>query len=298
MLWLRLLLGAGLATGLMCCALGCATDDRGGSEAIATVGEAEIPRTEFDRRFNLLVRRAKGVPIVSQGHWRRVARTVAAQALIDAEWVEQEAAKQRIVPPRGIRRSDIRVATLRQKLINRRARPRREPAERRIRAYFAKHRRSYVIPERRSAWIIQARSRAAARKAMAALEHDTTWRIVANRFSRLEWPQANHGLVTMTRRDLPTPIGQALFNAAPNTLQGPIHTSLGWSVFEVHAISPRTQLKLSQVRNGIVARLRTSLSEAQTKFTAELKAKYRPRTRCAEGFRLPLCSKPADGGRS
>ncbi len=76
-------------------AAGCGDDSKdSGRDAgpVATIGETQISKQEVATRIRELARQGLPGQGVTQKHYRRYVRNVAAAELIDAEWVEQEAA--------------------------------------------------------------------------------------------------------------------------------------------------------------------------------------------------------------
>jgi parvulin-like peptidyl-prolyl isomerase len=95
------------------------------------------------------------------------------------------------------------------------------------------------------------------------------------------------------RADLPAALGAAVFAAPTGRLSGPVHSSLGWSVFEVVAVMPAVAPALERARQTIASILGDRRANAtRERWYRALRARYRPLTRCSEEIRLPSCSAP------
>jgi hypothetical protein len=149
--------------------------------------------------------------------------------------------------------------------------------------YYARHRRAFLIPERRYFDIDNLRSDAAARKARREVESGRSFA-----------GMALHEQLSSVLGDNPGrhAIERAIFAAEPNVLGGPVLLAdVGdHSIFEVRRIIRAHYEPLAQVKGSIASRLTAERQrQALAEFAKSLRAKWGARTDCYPGYVVPTC---------
>src|ERR1700742_1922837 len=309
---------------------GCGEDESAdGSEGrIARVGVIEISRSELDRRLNLQVKGLPRVEGVSRKRQHDLLRAFVAADLITAEWIEQEAARRHVEVSeaevanwyeveraaglrakaaggesgayfnrlkiagknQNARRGEGRSDLLKRKLVQRAAR--QAVSEKTVREYYRRNRGLYKFGERRDFRGVQAKSKAQALVALSALRRGEEWQVVSRRISVFDREkQSAAGFVGTLKGEFEAPLDKAIFRARKHVIEGPIRAPSGWYVFEVDKVFPPRQRRLREVERLIREALATeSEAQAWSRLELELQETYRPKTKCAVGFRVSLCS--------
>lgn len=255
-------------------------------------------------------------------------RNLVLNGLIEGEWIEQEAARERIeVTEEQVshwyeslrhtrrraeeaggdssayaaalalarenddgRRTPVRIDILRQELMEKRA-PHPSVSLQAAHAYFREHEGEFHAREVRYFHVIVTRTRSRALEAKGALQHGIGWREASRRYS-LEDVYLRHpsGWQGTAEGEFSEPLNGRLFNAPRTTLQGPLKTPSGWFVFEVVRVQPAHAQPFHRVRAAIRGRLTDEKTPgAGSQLTAQLRAKYMKVTRCAKAFHIPGC---------
>lgn len=134
-----------------------------------------------------------------------------------------------------------------------------------------------------------------AEAAKAALEKDDSaesWKKVAEQYSEDATTKKNGGLQQgITEASFEQPLGEEIFAAPENQLEGPVKTSRGYYIFEVEASTPETTQKLSEVEEQIKSQLeQQAQQEAFSTFIANYTSKWKSRTFCASGYEFERCA--------
>jgi hypothetical protein len=155
-----------------------------------------------------------------------------------------------------------------------------------IDAYVASHPK--FGPERRSVRVMRLTNRQTARKALQALRRGLSLQSATKRYA--------HGrtrLISTEPGELnPKPLGRKIFSAGRGA-----YSRYGSVVFMVRTIEPPQPLPL-KVQNAQAFELLASEAQRQAiaAYEAELKAKWRPRTTCADPASAPdFCSNSPTG---
>jgi hypothetical protein len=152
-----------------------------------------------------------------------------------------------------------------------------------IAAYYAAHKHSFAVPERRSIEIVERSSEAAAREVRRELDSGTG---IARLHPLHETFERSGEIATLDGEQ----IERTMFSVKPHVLVGPVRLSASYSVYEVTRIEPPTQRSLAQERASIDEQL---LAEQQRQTSADfIKAwtqKWTARTDCQAGFIVPKC---------
>ena len=168
--------------------------------------------------------------------------------------------------------------------------------EQQIADHYEKNKQSFRQPQQRDLRLVLTTSRAKAAAARAALAGGASWGTVARRYSIDAASRSERGKVLrVTRAQQDKALGDAVFEAREGTLSGPVKARDGYYVFEVTRVFRPRQQSLEEARPTIEQLL---VSEDRRKkldaFTEELRAKWRSRTECREGYVTPECKNGPD----
>lgn len=122
-----------------------------------------------------------------------------------------------------------------------------------IAADYESHRDAYNEPEKRSVEQFVLNDPAKAEAAAAKLAAGADFDAVAKEFAGLSKEEVQLGEVT--KNELPAGAAEAIFEAKPNVVVGPLKTALGQVFARVTAIKPGASKSLDQVRTEIRDRL-------------------------------------------
>jgi foldase protein PrsA len=160
-----------------------------------------------------------------------------------------------------------------------------------IAQFYADHRSRFVEPEKRALRIVLTKHRADAKRARVALEHGTSWKVVARRYSIDVQSKGDGGrLPAQAKGTLDAPLEKAVFSAAEHRLVGPIRTDYGYLIFTVTKIEPPRQRPLAEVKQTIKDTLVAEAQQAALDaFVHDFRARWRAKTECAKGYRTTDC---------
>jgi foldase protein PrsA len=328
------------------------------SGAVAKVGDEEISQEEFDKWLSTGVRQqnpggeavvpdppeftkcvaAKKKAPLPKGQKQQSDAALKKQCeqeydtlkretmlfLIQAEWVEQEAAEQGVevsdasvrksledqkkqafpnekaykefIKSSGMTEEDIlfrvRLNELQQKLTQKITEDAAKVTDEDIQEYYEKNKRRFAQPERRDLRVVLTKTEAKAEQARNALEDGQSWKQVVKEYSIDEASKAQGGLLpAVAKGQQDKALDDAVFDAKKGELEGPVKTQFGWYVFEVDKVTPASQQSLEQSKDTIKNLLR---SERQQKTLDEwiksFREDYREKTECADDYRIEECS--------
>lgn len=240
-------------------------------------------------------------------HWQKAAggEAAALHFLIGSAWIEGEASERGLAvtnaevrdavdeqPHDGLGRTDLvyraRVDLLAARIRDQIVQPAAQGVTpEQIEAYVQANPRPN--PEQRSVRLVQARSRAQAMRAEAALKRGQVWRSVAKRYSTIAGGGAPRTLEPDT---LPERVENAIVKAPKGAL-----TRYGEYVFKITAITPGGPMPLEQQRATAWELLSSQAQQhALDAFSLEFRAKWLPRTTCGPAYAAhPDCGKPPNG---
>jgi foldase protein PrsA len=250
-------------------------------------------------------------------------RKQALQLLINAKWIEHEAAELGIaVSDEEVRRSfesqkgqafpkerDYReflrqsgrseadiLFQVRNELLSNKIRDLvhlgAEPvSDTQIADYYSRHRKRFADPERRDLRIVLTKRRGEAQRAKRALRAGRSWREVARRYSIDRHSKRRGGrLPAVTKGAHEKPLDEAVFKARKGQLVGPVRTRLGYYVFEITKITPARQRSLEEAAPTIRALLEDeNRQRAMDAYVKLFKAKWQARTECRRGYVVAEC---------
>jgi foldase protein PrsA len=328
------------------------------SGSVATVGDEEITQDEFDKWLKVgLSQQAQGGAVVTPDP-PEFTKCVAAKKktplpkgqkppsdaalkkqcqqeydtlkretmlfLIQAEWVEQEAAErgvevsdasvkksfedqkkqafpddkayQQFLQTSGMTEADIlyrvKLNEVQQKLIQKVTEEASKVTDADIQEYYEKNKSRFAQPERRDLRVVLTKTEAKAEQARMALIDGQPWKQVVKEYSIDEASKAQGGVLpAVAKGQQDKALDDAVFDAKKGELEGPVKTQFGWYVFEVDKVTPASQQSLEQSKDTIRNLLR---SERQQKTLDEwiknFREDYREQTECADDFRIEECS--------
>src|SRR4051812_28190433 len=251
------------------------------------------------------------------------------QFLIQAQWVQQEAANQNIkvsdaevkrsfedqkkqafptdkayqkfLKTSGMTETDIlyrvKLDTLQQKLTQKVTEKESKVTDADVQDYYNKNKKRFAQPERRDLRVVLTKTEAKAKQAKSALAKGQSWKAVSKKFSIDQASKAQGGkLPDVTKGQQERAFDQAIFAAKKGQTQGPVKTQFGWYVFEVSKITPASQQSLDQSNQTIKNLLRSQRQQkALDKWIKDFRQRYKGNTTCADDFKTAECSNgPSD----
>ncbi|CAA9470222.1 MAG: hypothetical protein AVDCRST_MAG65-706 [uncultured Solirubrobacteraceae bacterium] len=246
------------------------------------------------------------------------------QLLVNAEWIEGEAAEQNVkVTDAEVRKAfetqktqnfpkeadykafleqsgqteeqllaQVRTGELARKISEKVVKGKDKVTDAEIASYYEKNKTRYAQPETRDAHVVLARTEKRARQAKQALEDGDSWKSVSNRYSVDEASKQQGGALTgVAEGTQDKGLDNALFGARKGQIVGPVKTSFGYYVLEVDKINKGSQQSLADSKESIrQALIEEKRQKALTDFVADYEKRWRSKTECRDGFKVPeLC---------
>lgn len=167
----------------------------------------------------------------------------------------------------------------------------RTPTQADIAKYYMTHRREFVVPAQREVAVFQGQDATAAKKVLKAVHDGKSFEKFAHRVAVAEPRNANPALTPRAVLNAPgNPLDEAIFAAKPNILQGPIHTYLGYYLFELKKTSPPRQVPRSRAEALIRRQLPvTQQKQALTAYIKAWRAKWIAKTDCRANYVTTKC---------
>jgi foldase protein PrsA len=251
------------------------------------------------------------------------------QFLIQAQWVQQEAANQgikvsdaevkrsfqdqkkqafptekayqRFLKTSGMTEADIlyrvKLDTLQQKLTQKVTEKESKITDSDVSAYYNKNKKRFAQPERRDLNVVLTKTEAKAKQAKAALQKGQSWKAVSKKYSIDQASKAQGGkLPDVTKGQQERAFDKAIFASPKGKLEGPVKTQFGWYVFDVSKITPASQQSLEQSKETIRNLLRSQRQQkALDSWIKDFRNRYKDKTDCADDFKTAECSNgPSD----
>ena len=251
-------------------------------------------------------------------------KTEVMQFLIQAAWVEQEAADQDVkvsdkeikqsfedqkkqafptdkayqdfLKTSGMSEEDIlfrvKLDQLQQKLTEKITQSATKVSEQDISEYYEKNKQRFAQPERRDLLVVLTKTEDKAKQAKAALEDGDSFKQVAKQYSIDEASKAQGGkLPAVTKGQQEKAFDDAIFSAKRGELVGPIETQFGWYVFEVDKVTAASQQSLEESKEAIKNLLRSQgQQKALDKWIKSFREEYKDKTECADDYRIAECN--------
>ena len=245
------------------------------------------------------------------------------QFLIQAEWVQQEAADQDIkvtdaqikksfedqkkqafpndkqynqfLASSGMTEEDIlfrvRLDQLQQKLTQKVTEDAKKVSDADIEAYYEKNKKRFAQPERRDLRVVLTKTEAKANQAKQALDSGQSFKKVVKQYSIDEASKSQGGLLpAVTEGQQEKAFDTAIFEAKKGQLEGPVKTQFGWYVFEVDKVTKASQQTLEQSKETIKNLLRSQgQQKALDEFIKSFREDYKDQTDCADDYRVAEC---------
>lgn len=250
------------------------------------------------------------------------------QFLIQAQWVEQEAASKDIkisdtqveksfadqkkqafptdkaykqfLKTSGMTEADIlfrvRLDQLQQKLTQKVTEGETKVTDQEIQEYYDKNKQRFSQPERRDLLIVLTKTKAQADAAKQALENGESWKAVTAKYSIDEASKAQGGkLPGVAKGQQEKSLDTAVFGADKGVVSGPVKTQFGWYVFEVTKVTPSSQQTLEQSKETIKNLLKSQKQQkALDDFIKDFREKYKEKTDCASDYEVAECKNGPD----
>ena len=245
------------------------------------------------------------------------------QFLIQAEWVQQEAADQGIkvtdaqikksfedqkkqafpndkqydqfLASSGMTEEDIlfrvKLDQLQQKLTQKVTEDAKKVSDADVEAYYEKNKKRFAQPERRDLRVVLTKTEAKANQAKQALDSGQPFKKVVKQYSIDEASKSQAGLLpAVTEGQQEKAFDTAIFEAKKGELEGPVKTQFGWYVFEVEKVTKASQQTLEQSKETIKNLLRSQRQQkALDGFIKSFREDYKDMTDCADDYRVAEC---------
>jgi foldase protein PrsA len=245
------------------------------------------------------------------------------QFLIQAEWVQQEAADQGInVTDKEIKRSfedqkkqafptdkayeeflansgmsekdilfRVKLNELQQKLTQKVTEDAKKVTDADVEAYYEKNKKRFAQPERRDLRVVLTKTEGKAREAKRALDSGQPFKKVVKKYSIDEASKSQAGLLpAVSEGQQEKAFDRAIFAAGKGKIEGPVKTQFGWYVFEVEKVTKASQQTLEQSRETIKNLLRSQRQQkALDAFIKSFREDYKDQTDCADDYRVAEC---------
>lgn len=288
--------------------VGCGdSDDELPEDAVAKVGEAVITKSDFERARKLASDPAHPG---DEG-----AKARAMDSLIKAEWIRQEAEARHVtvtdaevqkavdqgrktgfLSQENLQRAGltlqqllptIRDGQLEIKVTAQLTEPSTRVSAQDIAEYYRRNKAKLIVDERRDVRLVVATTRARAAAARAALGDDQSWKVVARKYSVHASREKGGRIADVRKGGEQAGLLGTIFRARRGALVGPVKEDKYWAVFVVEKVEPPFHATLEQSRDEIKQLLS---SKRRQRALAAFERKYRVKTTCAPGYRVPRCS--------
>jgi foldase protein PrsA len=283
------------------------SDDELPEGAVARVGKAVITKSDFERARKVAWDRTNPRDDGSKAR--------AMEALIKAEWMRQEAEARHIsvtdaevqeavdqgrktgfLSQENLQRAGltlqqllptIRDGQLEIKVTERLTEQSTKVSAQDIAEYYRRNKAKLIVDERRDVRLVVATTRARADAARAALRDGQSWKVVARKYSVHPAREKGGKIADVRKGSDQTGLVATIFRARKGALIGPVKEAKYWAVFVVEKIEPPFQATLEQSRDEIKQLLS---STRRQRALAAFEKKYRAKTTCAPGYRVPRCN--------
>ncbi len=273
---------------------------------------------------------AKGEPTTTDAQYKEQCkqtyeqlRSTVSTFLITSQWIEQEAAKRKIVvtdaaaskeleklkkqqfpkeadyqeflKSQGMTNADVvfqqKLTTLRTKLQENVVKGKDKVTPTQITAYYDKNKERFATPEMRDVRIVLTKTEAKAEEAKQALENGGTWKAVAKEFSIDDASKGQGGLLQgVAKGQQEKALDEAIFDAKKGTIGGPVKTQFGWYVYEVDKITPAKQQTEAEAKDTIEQIVASETQQkALTDFEKGWEKTFKAETQCRAAYAVAQC---------
>jgi foldase protein PrsA len=287
--------------------LGCGdSDDDLPKDAVAKVGDAVIPKSDFERARKITSdpsnpqdagAKARAMDLVIKAEWMRQEAEARHLTVTDAEvqtaldqgrtsgFLSQENLKKAGVTLQELLPT-IRSGQLETKVTAQLTDPATKVSAQDVAEYYRHNKAELIVDERRDVRLVIATTRARADAARAALDDGQSWKVVARKYS-VHPSRDDGGKVPNVRKSNDqTALVATIFRVKKGALVGPVKESKSWAVFTVAKIKPPFQATLKDARDEIKQLLS---SRRREQALAAFEKKYRAKTTCAPGYTMSRC---------
>lgn len=245
------------------------------------------------------------------------------QFLIQAEWVQQEAADrgvevsdaqvkksfedqkkqafpkeadyQKFLKSSGMSEEDIlfrvKLDQLQTKLTQKVTKDKVNITDEDIQEYYSKNKKRFAQPERRDLNVVLTKTKAKAEEAKSKLDSGESFKTVSKQYSIDEASKGQGGkLPDVSKGQQEKALDKAVFAAKTGQIEGPVKTQFGYYVFEVSKVKKASQQSLAQAKETIRNLLRSTREQkALDSFVKDFREKYKDETNCAKDYRVAEC---------
>jgi len=161
--------------------------------------------------------------------------------------------------------------------------------------YYTEAKSQFEQPASRDVRLVLNKDQAKVEQAKAALEKDSSdasWKKVAAEFSTDPSSKGNGGLrPSLTEGLVEQPLDKEIFSAQQGQLVGPVHTPLGYYVFEVEKITPSRTVPLNRATRAQIGNQLNQQAQqnAFSNFVDDFGSKWRARTFCGSAYLIDRC---------
>ena len=288
--------------------LGCEdSDDELSDDAVAKVGDAVITKSDFERARKVTSdpsnpqdagAKARAMDLVIKAEWMRQEAEARHVTVTDAEVQEavDQGRKSGFLSEENLKKAGltlqellptIRSGQLETKVTAQLTEPSTKVSAQDVAEYYQHNKAELIVDERRDLRLVIATTRARADAARAALDDGQSWKVVASKYS-VHPSRDDGGLVPNLRKSSDqTALAATIFQAKKGALVGPVKEAKSWAVFTVEKIKPPFHATLKQSRDEIKQLLSSRLRQ---RALAAFEKKYRAKTTCAQGYKVPRCN--------
>lgn len=194
--------------------------------------------------------------------------------------------------------AQVRTGELARKITEKITKGKDKVSDAEVKAFYEDDKNSaqFGTPETRDAHVVLTKTKAKAEQARQAVEGGQSWSQVAKRYSVDPTTKAQGGkLAGVAKGTQDKGFETALFAADKGKVTGPVKTQFGYYVFEVDKTTKAQQQTLAQaqpvIRQTLVEQKKQKAIEG---FVKTYTTKWRDKTECREGYKVPdLCKNAA-----
>ncbi len=148
-------------------------------------------------------------------------------------------------------------------------------AESAVAAYYAAHRKDFLVPVRVELRSIRSDDRATVERARREIRAGSDFATVARRLSSDSTAERGGEQGSFSRDELPPDLAKVVFALAPGELSGIVPTGDGFQLFQVTAKLPEHERPLAEVREEILRRLGGARADrAYARLVSEARSRY------------------------
>lgn len=168
------------------------------------------------------------------------------------------------------------------------------PSDSQIEDYYAAAKEQFAIPASRDVRLVLNKDKAKVETAKTELESGSTdadWKRIATKYSTDPASMTTGGLRPgLTEGLVEEPLNGEIFDASQGDIVGPVHTPLGWYVFQVDKITEASTQPLSKVRKQISDTLKQQNQQTFFQsFVEDYGQKWQSRTFCNQDYLVERC---------